>query len=92
MRQCLGHRAERAVATGGHDHVHAMIDRLGHVAFGVTVFPGHPHFQLHALPTPMTDRVAQLVIACGFSVEDQAPVRWGHRRFLRGRTRIAALL
>jgi len=76
--QGLGHRAERAIATGGHDHLHTMIDRLGHVAFGVTVLPGHPHFQLHALPAPMADGVAQLIIASGFAIEDQAPARCGH--------------
>ena len=81
MGQRLGHRAERAIATGGHDHVHAMMDGLGNVAFSVTVFPGHPHLQLHALPAPMAHGVAQLFVACGFAIEDQAPARVVMRYF-----------
>ena len=75
MRQGGRDFAQGAVAATGDDGVDAVGDRLGHVAFGVARFPGDPHVELNARIAKRSHGIAHIVIAGGFSIEDQSPAR-----------------
>ena len=92
MRQRGGDLTQGAVPAGRNHRIDAVGDGLGDIALGIAVFPGDAHLQGDARLAQGLHGRAQVIVTGRFTVEDQAPVRWGHRRFLRGRTRIAALL
>ncbi len=78
VRERAGDFAQGAVATGGDDAVGAVGDRLGHVALGIALLPGHPHLQLDAARAQRGHGGAQWLVARRLAIEDQTPVRCCH--------------